>query len=125
LYGDSSACVHALRLLRTSGVRVAIDDFGTGYSSLARLSELPIDSLKIDRLFIDPVPRDKRSGTLVSTIIELAHAFAMTTIGEGVERQDQFNWVQDHGCDQSQGFLHSRPVPVAEFVPLLAKRAFP
>jgi diguanylate cyclase (GGDEF)-like protein len=123
LYGDSSACVHALRLLRTSGVRVAIDDFGTGYSSLARLSELPIDSLKIDRLFIEPVPRDKRSCTLVSTIIELAHAFGMTTIAEGVERQDQLEWLRHNGCDESQGFLHSRPVPETDFVPLLVKSA--
>jgi diguanylate cyclase (GGDEF)-like protein len=125
LYGDSSACVHALRLLRTAGVRVAIDDFGTGYSSLARLSELPIDSLKIDRLFVDPVPRVKRSGTLVSTIIELAHAFGMTTVAEGVERQDQFDWLQQNGCDESQGFLHSRPAPEADLVPLLAKGAVP
>jgi EAL domain-containing protein (putative c-di-GMP-specific phosphodiesterase class I) len=123
LYGDSSACVHALRLLRTSGVRVAIDDFGTGYSSLARLSELPIDSLKIDRLFVEPVPRDKRSCTLVSTIIELAHAFGMTTIAEGVERQDQLEWLRHNGCDESQGFLHSRPVPETDFVPLLVKSA--
>jgi EAL domain-containing protein (putative c-di-GMP-specific phosphodiesterase class I) len=49
----------------------------------------------------------------------------MTTIAEGVERQEQFGWLQDHGCDQSQGFLHSRPVPVAEFVPWLAKGGFP
>ena len=121
LYGDSSACVHALRLLRTSGIRVAIDDFGTGYSSLARLSELPIDSLKIDRLFVSPLPKDRRSGTLVSTIIELAHAFGMTTIAEGVETQDQFDWLLQAGCDESQGYLHSRPVPAADFVASLRR----
>jgi EAL domain-containing protein (putative c-di-GMP-specific phosphodiesterase class I) len=117
--------VHALRLLRTSCVRVAIDDFGTGYSSLARLSELPTDSLKIDRLFIEPVPRDKRSCTLVSTIIELAHAFGMTTTAEGVERPDQLDWLRHNGCDESQGFLHSRPVPEAEFTPLVVNAGIP
>jgi EAL domain-containing protein (putative c-di-GMP-specific phosphodiesterase class I) len=74
---------------------------------------------------VDPVPRDKRSGTLVSTIIELAHAFGMTTVAEGVERQDQFDWLQQNGCDESQGFLHSRPAPEADLVPLLAKGAVP
>jgi diguanylate cyclase (GGDEF)-like protein len=121
LYGDSSACVHALRLLRTSGIRVAIDDFGTGYSSLARLSELPIDSLKIDRLFVSRLPADPRSCTLVSTIIELAHAFGMSTVAEGVETQEQLECLQRLGCDESQGFLHSRAVAADSFAVLLSE----
>jgi diguanylate cyclase (GGDEF)-like protein len=119
LIGDSSACVHSLRLLRAAGLRVAIDDFGTGFSSLGRLSELPIDTLKIDRSFIVRVPGDRKFGTLVSTIIGLAHAFEMTTVAEGVETQEQLDYLVRAGCDESQGYLHSRPVPREEFERLM------
>jgi diguanylate cyclase (GGDEF)-like protein len=121
LLGDSSSCVQALRSMRNAGIRVAIDDFGTGYSSLARLSELPIDTLKIDRVFTRRLPDDRRSGTLVATIIDLAHAFDMTTVAEGVETQKQLDFLARAGCDESQGYLHSRPVPRAEFEQLLIK----
>ena len=119
LAGDSSACVHALRLLRAAGVRIAIDDFGTGFSSLGRLSELPIDTLKIDRTFTARLPSDRKGCTLVSTIIGLAHAFDMTTVAEGVEAQAQLDYLIREGCDESQGYLHSRPIPKAEFERLL------
>src|SRR5207253_983438 len=91
LSGDASSCVNALRLLRAAGVRIAIDDFGTGFSSLGRLSELPIDTLKIDRSFTSRLPTDRKSGTLVSTIIALARAFDMTTVAEGVENRAQLD----------------------------------
>jgi len=119
LAGDSSACVQELRLLRAAGMRIAIDDFGTGFSSLGRLSELPIDTLKIDRTFTSRLPADRKGCTLVSTIIGLAHAFDMTTVAEGVETQAQLDYLIREGCDESQGFLHSRPVPKAEFERLL------
>jgi diguanylate cyclase (GGDEF)-like protein len=119
LAGDSSACVHALRMLRAAGVRIAIDDFGTGFSSLGRLSELPIDTLKIDRSFTARLPADRKGCTLVSTIIGLAHAFDMTTVAEGVESQAQLDYLIQEGCDESQGYLHSRPVSKAEFERLL------
>jgi diguanylate cyclase (GGDEF)-like protein len=119
LIGDSSPCVHALRLLRAAGMRVAIDDFGTGFSSLGRLSELPIDTLKIDRMFTSRLPTDPKGCTLVSTIIGLAHAFGMTTVAEGVETEAQLDYLIREGCDESQGYLHSRPVPRAEFERLL------
>ena len=119
LAGDSSTCVHALRLLRAAGVRIAIDDFGTGFSSLGRLSELPIDTLKIDRSFTARLPTDRKGCTLVSTIIGLAHAFDMTTVAEGVETQQQLDYLIREGCDESQGYLHSRPMPKTEFERLL------
>jgi len=119
LFGDSSSCVHALRLLRAAGVRVAIDDFGTGFSSLGRLSELPIDTLKIDRMFTDRLPDDRKNCTLVTTIIGLAHAFDMTTVAEGVEHQEQLDYLIRAGCDESQGYLHSRPLPREELERLL------
>jgi diguanylate cyclase (GGDEF)-like protein len=120
LAGDSLACVHELRLLRAAGMRIAIDDFGTGFSSLGRLSELPIDTLKIDRTFTSRLPTDRKGCTLVSTIIGLAHAFDMTTVAEGVETQAQLDYLIREGCDESQGFLHCRPVPKAEFERLLS-----
>lgn len=115
LSGDSSSCVHALRLLRAAGIGIAIDDFGAGFSSLGRLAELPIDTLKIDRMFTSRLPSDRSSCTLVSTIITLAHAFNMTTVAEGVETQSQLEHLLREGCDESQGYLHSRPLPKAEF----------
>jgi diguanylate cyclase (GGDEF)-like protein len=115
LAGSSSSCVHALRLLRASGMHVAIDDFGTGFSSLGRLSELPIDTLKIDRSFTSRLPEDRNSCTLVSTIISLAHAFGMSTVAEGVETRAQFEHLRLAGCDVSQGYFHSRPLPAAQF----------
>jgi len=115
LAGDYSSCVHALRLLRAAGLGVAIDDFGTGFSSLGRLSELPIDTLKIDRTFTSRLPGDRRSCTLVATVIGLARAFGLTTVAEGVETHAQLEHLVREGCDESQGFLHSRPLPKAEF----------
>jgi EAL domain-containing protein (putative c-di-GMP-specific phosphodiesterase class I) len=116
LVGDAASCVHTLRLLRAAGLRIAIDDFGTGFSSLGRLSELPIDTLKIDRTFIQRLPADRKSCTLVSTIIGLAHAFELTTVAEGVEERAQLDYLVRQGCDESQGYLHSRPVPKAQLV---------
>jgi diguanylate cyclase (GGDEF)-like protein len=119
LVGDSSICVHSLRLLREAGMRISIDDFGTGFSSLGRLADLPIDTLKIDRSFTARLPTDPKGCTLVSTIIGLAHAFDMTTVAEGVETQGQLDYLRRHGCDESQGYLHSRPLPRAEFERLM------
>ncbi|MDE2052678.1 MAG: EAL domain-containing protein, partial [Gammaproteobacteria bacterium] len=120
LLGDSSAAVRRLERLRAAGVRVAVDDFGTGYSSLSRLSELPIDTLKIDRSFISRLPNDRSGCTLVSTIISLARAFNMTVVAEGVETEEQIGALWSMGCDEAQGYLLSRPVPCDELAQLLA-----
>jgi diguanylate cyclase (GGDEF)-like protein len=120
LVGDASGCIDTLRTLRAAGVRVAIDDFGTGFSSLGRLSELPIDTLKIDRSFTMRLPDDPKGCTLVSTVIGLAHAFDLTTVAEGVETQAQCDYLIRAGCDESQGYLHSRPVPTSDLERLMA-----
>jgi EAL domain-containing protein (putative c-di-GMP-specific phosphodiesterase class I) len=119
LHEDCGAEVKKLTLLRNAGVRIAIDDFGTGYSSLSRLSTLPIDTLKIDRSFIRRVPEDEAGRILVKTVISLARAFHLTTVAEGVETPQQFEFLRDVGCHQSQGYLHSRPVPGREMSELL------
>ncbi len=119
LFGDGTAALEELQRLRNSGICIAIDDFGTGYSSLSRLSELPIDRLKIDRTFIAKLPHDAAGRTLVQTIITLAHAFGMTAVAEGVETVEQLDVLVELGCDRVQGYLISRPVNAEAYLDLL------
>jgi diguanylate cyclase (GGDEF)-like protein len=117
---DSLAEISTLSRLRAAGVRMAIDDFGTGYSSLSRLSALPIDTLKIDRSFIHQLVGSPTGTGLVKTVIALARNFNMTTVAEGVEKQEELDLLWHLGCDQSQGYLHSPPLPKEEFASLMA-----
>jgi diguanylate cyclase (GGDEF)-like protein/PAS domain S-box-containing protein len=119
LIDDVSSAVSQLRVLRRSGVQVAIDDFGTGYSSLSRLAELPVDMLKIDRSFVSVLTTSGTGRTVAQTIIALGKAFNMTTVAEGVETAEQFEVLANLGCDQSQGYLHGRPLSVADIEPML------
>jgi diguanylate cyclase (GGDEF)-like protein/PAS domain S-box-containing protein len=123
LLHDVEGASRKLRELRTAGLRVAIDDFGTGYSSLGLLSQLPADLLKIDRTFINGLPADPASVTLVSSIVGLASAFDLIAVAEGVETAAQLDLLRKLRCDQSQGFLHSRPVPASELEQLLARQS--
>jgi len=123
LIDDVSSAVSQLRVLRRSGIRVAIDDFGTGYSSLSRLAELPVDMLKIDRSFISGLTSSGAGRTVAETIIALGRAFDMTTVAEGVETPEQFEMLEHLGCDQSQGYLHSRPLAAVDIEPLLKSGA--
>jgi len=118
---DLDSTGYKLRELRTAGVRVAIDDFGTGYSALGLLSKLPVDILKIDRSFVGGLPGDPASVTLARSIIGLASAFGLKTVAEGVETREQLDLLRNLHCDYSQGFFHSRPLPVAQVERLLAK----
>jgi diguanylate cyclase (GGDEF)-like protein len=122
LIDPESGEVRKLRALRNAGVRVAIDDFGTGYSSLSRLSDLPVDTLKIDRSFINGLPGDRAAARLVPTVISLARAFDLITVAEGVETRAQLNFLERAGCMQSQGFLHAHPMPAAALEVLLARK---
>ncbi len=114
--------VRALHGLRDVGVRTALDDFGTGYSSLAMLRELPIDTLKIDQVFVRGVHHDPRDRRLVDAVISLAADFGMGTLAEGVEEAAQQVALIDAGCELAQGYLFGRPVPAAEFTALIADR---
>jgi EAL domain-containing protein (putative c-di-GMP-specific phosphodiesterase class I) len=97
-------------------LHVAIDDFGTGYSSLRHLAKLPVDTLKIDRSFIQRISIDPDDLTIVSTVISLAHSFRMTCVAEGVETIEQINVLRLLKCDAAQGYLYSRPIPAEEFL---------
>ena len=119
LTGDSSAVINKLKMLRAAGINISIDDFGTGYSSLSRIAHLPIDTLKIDRSFISEMIGDARSKRLVSIIISIARAFNLVVVAEGVESQAQLDTLWQLGCDQSQGYLHSKPLPAQQFAALL------
>lgn len=125
LLQDLEGTSRKLHELREAGLRIAIDDFGTGYSSLALLSKLPVDLLKIDRSFISGLPQDRGSLTLVSSIIGLAAAFDLIAVAEGVETREQLGLLRRFGCPMSQGYLHSKPIPLVEVEQLLARHAVP
>ncbi|HEX4598238.1 MAG TPA: EAL domain-containing protein [Burkholderiaceae bacterium] len=116
---DVARNVDKLKALRDLGVKIAIDDFGTGYSSLAYLTKLPVDSLKIDRSFIAGMLDDPDTMTLVATIISLAHSLRLTVVAEGVETEEQARMLRVLRCDQAQGYLFSRPVPLEELAQLI------
>ena len=123
LLDDTVFLGRTLQAMRGEGVRVAIDDFGTGYSSLSRLAELPVDTLKIDRSFISRLAGDKTAQAVVGTIVSLARAFNLGTVAEGVEREEELALLRELECEQSQGYLHSPPLPVEDFEELLARAA--
>ena len=104
--------IDVLTALRQRGVRIAIDDFGVGYSSLARLKELPLDLLKIDRSFIANLPRGNADRAVADAIVHLATSLGMATVAEGVEKLEQLRSVIDLGCDQAQGYLFASPMPI-------------
>lgn len=105
-----------LNQLRELGINLSIDDFGTGYSSLAYLKRLPVQELKIDRLFISNINSDTGDQKLVRSIIDLAHNFELTTVAEGVEDQKTFDLLNELGCDVAQGFLFSKALPEEAFI---------
>ncbi len=104
-----------LRELQALGVRISIDDFGTGYSSLSYLKKLPISELKVDHSFVRDLPHNEDDMAITSAILALADALSLEVVAEGVENQDQVNFLLDNGCDVVQGFLFQRPMPAAEF----------
>jgi diguanylate cyclase (GGDEF)-like protein len=108
----------ALNDLRAIGVRCSIDDFGTGYSSLSYLSRLPIDSLKIDKSFVQA--KSLADASIVAAIIAMAHSLGLKVIAEGVETDEQLEYLAEHRCDEVQGYLFSRPVSAKDFAQLLA-----
>lgn len=95
------------------GVRIAIDDFGTGYSSLNYLKQFPVDTLKIDRIFIQNLPNNSDDAQITRTIIAMAHNLSMGVIAEGVENTEQLAFLQSTRCEEIQGFLFSKPMPAA------------
>ena len=105
--------------LKELGVLLAIDDFGTGYSALNSLKHLPINRLKVDQSFVKHLPGDADDAAITSAIIAMGSALGLTVLAEGVERENQLEFLQARSCTEAQGYLFSEPVPEAEFRRLL------
>jgi len=115
--------INMFNQLRAIGLKIAIDDFGTGYSSLSSLKYLPIDCLKVDRMFVTDMLKDPDSSILLGAIVSVAHALGHEVIAEGVETQEQAFALSGIGCEIVQGYYFSRPV-AAEKIPELAQQRF-
>jgi len=120
LMHDLEASIRKLSQLREAGIGVAIDDFGTGYSSLRLLARLPVDTLKIDRSFIQNITDAPNIMTLVSTVVSLASAFGMRTVAEGVETAEQLQMLRSTACNEAQGFFFARPTPACNVPSVIA-----
>ena len=119
LMEDTAAAQQCLRSLKDVGVRISIDDFGTGHSCLNYLRHFPIDVLKIDKSFVSDIETDDDSSIIIEAIIALARSLRLDTVAEGVENQEQLEFLIDHGCHVAQGFLFGQPISVREVQPLL------
>lgn len=111
--------VHTLSQLRALGVRIAIDDFGTGYSSLSHLKHLPVDTLKIDRIFMKDIPFDTDNYAIAAAIISMGQSLGLTIVAEGVETAEQLAFLELYGCDEAQGYLVGKPLPADQATRLL------
>ncbi len=108
--GNIEIASHQLHTLKNGGIRISLDDFGTGYSSFAYLAQLPIDTLKIDKSFVQSLHHNESNRHIVVAISNLAHALGMNVTAEGVEDEDQFNFLIENRIDTLQGYLLSRPI---------------
>jgi diguanylate cyclase (GGDEF)-like protein/PAS domain S-box-containing protein len=112
--GSVDEAIQTLACIRSAGIRIALDDFGTGYSSLSHLSNLPLDKLKVDQSFVRRLDHDKPSRAIIEAIIALGRTLSLKVVGEGIESEDALAYLQEHGCDQAQGYLISRPLPAGD-----------
>lgn len=112
--GNAEEAITLIQMLKSRGIRVSIDDFGTGYSSLEYLHRFAVDYLKIDRLFISQMQVDTRQAYVVDTIVALSKQLNLHTVAEGIETQQQLEYLQGLGCDLGQGYFFERPLPADE-----------
>jgi diguanylate cyclase (GGDEF)-like protein len=122
LINDETIVLDVLRSLKKIGVQLAIDDFGTGYSSLSRLNNFPIDRLKIDQSFVSDLELNSDSAAIVVAIINMAKGISLKVIAEGVETEGQLAFLTNKGCNEVQGYLLSKPLPMAQTEEFLMKQ---
>ncbi|NKB18304.1 MAG: EAL domain-containing protein [Pseudanabaena sp. CRU_2_10] len=115
------AMLPLLSKLRHMGIRIAIDDFGTGFSSFSYLKNFPVDTIKIDRCFVQDVTSDRHDAAITLAIIDLAHSLSLNVIAEGVETQAQLDFLTQNHCDQIQGYIFSSPLPAEQFERMLTE----
>jgi predicted signal transduction protein with EAL and GGDEF domain len=113
---DADQFIAMLGQLNDLGVQIALDDFGTGYSSLSYLKRLPVDRLKVDRSFVQDIVSDADDATIVRTIIALGHNLGLKVVAEGVETEQQLEFLRANHCDELQGYYFGRPMPGAQFM---------
>jgi EAL domain-containing protein (putative c-di-GMP-specific phosphodiesterase class I) len=115
LITEAESALETVRNLKNLGIRFAVDDFGTGYSSLAYLKRFPVDKLKIAQVFIQDMNTNPEDAAIVHAIIQMARAFNLRTIAEGIETEDTVEHLRLHHCDEVQGNYFSRPLLAEEF----------
>ena len=113
--------IEKISALREYGIRISLDDFGMGYSSLSYLKNLPIDTLKIDKSFIDTAITDNSTGIITESVVNMVKKLGLETIAEGVENEDQMEFLKRISCDNIQGFLLGKPMPSEQFEALIAE----
>ena len=118
---DTESVNLILKEMQSLGIQIAIDDFGTGYSSLNYLKKFSFNTLKIDRCFVNGVVNDAQAAALTTAIIQMARSMSLKTVAEGVETEAELSFLRQQRCDEIQGYLFSRPLPVIEFTKLLAR----
>ena len=121
LMDGSQQAEDRLREIKSQGIAYALDDFGTGFSSLSYLKRFPIDVVKIDRSFISDCPHDRNDAHLVEAIVHMAHSLGRQVTAEGVETEEQYEFLRELGCDFVQGYLVGRPLPAEVFAVLIAR----
>ena len=123
LMEDTEGVAGVVRGLKALGVQLSIDDFGTGYSSLVYLKRLAVDTLKIDRSFVDGLGREPEDTAIVMAVLGMARSLGLSVVAEGVETEEQLNALRDLGCTQAQGFYFWRPEPPEAVARLLSRRS--
>lgn len=118
---DIKSVKEKMEKLRKFGIKISLDDFGTGFSSLSYLKDLPIDTLKIDKSFTDTLLSDDSTGIITENLINMVKQLGLETIAEGVETEEQFDYLKDIDCDMIQGFLLGKPMPKENFESLLVQ----
>jgi len=125
LIGDFTRALSILRRLKALGVRIAMDDFGTGYSSLSYLQSFPFDKIKIDQSFVSNLDRSPQSAAIIRAVIGLGRGLDLPVIAEGVETAAQLAFLTDEACNEVQGYLVGRPLPIADYAELVGRVRVP
>ncbi len=121
IMSNPDEAITVLQQISDFGIELAVDDFGTGYSSLAYLKRLPIDKLKIDKMFVQELPNNEDDAGITRAVLALAKSLNLSVIAEGVETKEQKDFIVENGCEKIQGYFYSKPIPAGEMRVLLSK----
>ena len=125
LIGDFSGTVSTLRRLKNLGVRIAMDDFGSGYSSLSYLQSFPFDKIKIDQAFVANLGHSQQAATIIRAVIALGRGLDLPVVAEGVETEEQLNFLRSENCNEIQGYLVGRPKPIEDYAEVVGRKPKP